>query len=433
MTARRAKHVICLVVFPAAMCWALGAGASADPPDQPFDLREVYSLDLLDSGNAETIAVNGLHSIIVASNSGRRSIDFYMFQPSEDPAVRPLTICGGMTGVPTIFEPTSVAIHPRLPIAFAVTTGATHKDRGRLIGLDLRPERLGSILVLQQTGIWPDSVAISPDGRWLVIANEAEEDDDTPGSIEVVDLGGLDIDACPADQSLPCYELSELPQILEEPAGRCEPEFVAFDPQSRFAAVSCQGNDSVVIVDLQRERPQIVNRIRLTDGAQPDGVAVLASAMGPGGKRGCLIGIAEEGGEGPHGRRTGNAFSLYWVDPDNLASSVALMSRVDVRPWVNPFQPDARLDPEAVLLTYYAGSPFAFLGIERSDSVLCVDIDDPINPKLIAKAQVGSRPELIASVCDQGKLYLLTADEGADGTGSITLLEFQGPDGAAAE
>ena len=425
MLSHSSRTAICLLAVALISCVS-AFSAETDAPPERLSLVPVGRFDLAGAGNAEIVSICKSSGLVVTTNSRRRSIDFRTLRACENPVLDPVSIWAGVNGLPTIFEPTSVAVHPQLPIAFATITGRSKTAPGRLIGIDLRPESMGLAVVSLSTGIGPDSVAVSPNGKWLIIANEAEEDAATGGSIQVVSLDGLNIDGCPADNRLVTFELTELDKRVGSAVGDCEPEFVAFDPLSRFAVVTCQENDCVIVIDLQIERPAIVNTIRLPEGAQPDGVAVLPFVMGPIGSRGCLIGIAEEGGKGVRDGYTGNMVSFCWIDPEKPGSGVALMSRTDVRPWVDPMKPNARLDPEGIVMGYYSGKPFAVVCVERADCVLCLDLTDPMAPKLAGKEPVGSRPEGLAQYSIDGKLYIVAACEGTGGDGTVSLLELRG-------
>ena len=160
--------------------------------------------------------------------------------------------------------PNSVAVHPSLDY-FLVVVGRSGAP-GAVAAYRLSD---GSFLASVAVGIQPDSIAISPDGRWAVVANEAEGvargDAGGPGSLSVIDLARF------RPRSRPSLEVKaiELPSLAGFPgfcAGRTddvarlpidntpatlEPESVAFSADSRYAYVTLQENDGVARLELR--------------------------------------------------------------------------------------------------------------------------------------------------------------------------------------
>jgi DNA-binding beta-propeller fold protein YncE len=363
--------------------------------------------------------------MLLATNARFNRVDGYRVESLTPLKVFPAPDWSSRLGVDN--TPTGLAVHPRLPLAMVVTRGDEKREPGRLIGFDLRKEKLGKRIIDQPLGLGPDSIGISPDGKWALVANEAEKDPTTPGSIWAMDLRGVKVDSSADKKILPIMEISGLASLLGQPAGICEPEFVAFDPQSRFAVVSCQENDAVVLVDLVSSRPAFSGCIRLPAFACPDGVGVLDNITALGRKDWCLIGIAEEGGKiGPH-QRGGNCISFYLVNPQDLSAPALFLSRIDVRTFISPDWPKAdkkRLDPESIVLVHFNDHPLAFVTLERADRVLALDLIDPAHPEFLGTAKVGSRPEGLIVVPSENSLMIITANEGKDSIGQISVTQF---------
>ena len=112
---------------------------------------------------------------------------------------------------------------------------------------------------------------LSPDGRWLLIADEGAGHAATPGSVSVFDLQAW---SPGATEPVPVTRLGSRGRWRGVPDGEVEPEYVAVDPQSRLAAVSCQEQDTILLVDLRAQPPRVAGSFRLGTGAHPDGVAV---------------------------------------------------------------------------------------------------------------------------------------------------------------
>jgi|GEM_PF-901066 len=101
--------------------------------------------------------------------------------------------------VATYGEPTSVAVHPGGEYALVTVADGQNPTvtPGKVLGVSLQDGTLGQIFQDFTVGQVPDSIAIGGDGKWAVVANEAENSDETDeddlitGSIAVLNLTGL--------------------------------------------------------------------------------------------------------------------------------------------------------------------------------------------------------------------------------------------------
>jgi hypothetical protein len=152
----------------------------------------------------------------------------------------------------------SVAVH-RGTVAVAVN-GPVRTGPGRVVFLDAQ----GRFISRVEVGVLPDSVAFSPDGRWVVTANEGEPNEDysidPEGSISVIDMA-------PGPAALTAanvrtigfhrFDTEGLPEGMHiarrgVPASRdIEPEYVAIAADSRTAYVTLQENNGIAVVDLE--------------------------------------------------------------------------------------------------------------------------------------------------------------------------------------
>ncbi len=338
--------------------------ATLDPPGSKFEIVKYHAATRLFAG----------------TDPVDRSVDVMRAESLNPPKWRLIR------RVPVQGTPTSAAFSPDGEVLWAVTADDDVTRRGKLLRVDMQTFEATNWAV----GFNPDSLAASPDGRWVIIANEARRDDTTPGSIGLLDVAARTYS-----------ELPGLDEALGLPLGTIEPEYVAVDEQSRFAAVGCQENDAVVLVDLQSSPPRIAGRVMLTPGAQPDGVDVL----------GDLLAVAEEHGE---------HVSVYRIDAANFTG--ALLARVDVRPLVDPERPDKSRQPESVKLFSWRGRTYCAVGIERGGRALCLDLSRPEHPTLVGHDKVGDRPEGLIVIPDEAGPWVVTADEGKkDERGTVTF------------
>lgn len=396
-----------------------------------MELRVAGTVDIA-AGNCEIISYSQKYAVLAATNPAKEQLNLYAGELLGTGTLAALDCdldADGVQGVPTAGEATSVAVHPYQPVALAVVLGGDGQ-KGRLMGVDIRAETRGRVIIDQQVGYHPDSIGISPDGRWALIACEAEGNPETPGSIWAVDLAGLSVENQEvAGNQLPGKALPGLGDLLGQPVEGIEPEFVAFDPAGRFAVVSCQDNDAIVLVDMAADAPELVGVVRLSEGSQPDGVDVIDGVPGPDGTVGCLIAVAEEGGKLPDGSRGGNSLGLIWLDVGSMGSGGPgelsyRYSSVRVGPLIDPDHPDRRRDPEAVRLVRLGGALYCLLGIERGDVVMCFDLASFARPTLVAIAGTGSRPESMVAIPGESGVMVITANEGDHGRGGCTFLSL---------
>jgi DNA-binding beta-propeller fold protein YncE len=390
-------------------------------------LRRIDTVDV-PAHACEIIAWCASQRLLLSTNALWKTLDIFEADSLNPPRLRALDFCPSepwVGGFWTVGEPTSVAVHPKEPVAFVTALSRLRHRRGRLTAFDLRAGSRGRTLFDLEVGYHPDSVAVSPDGRWAIVACEAECHPDLPGTICAVDLSGLKLDGDWRPDPEACFELTDMAERLDVPPGELEPEFVAFDPASRFAVVTCQENDAAFLVDVRGGRPEVAGVIFLGFLSRPDGAAVLDDIPGPDGRRGCLIAIAEEGGFDAHaGRICGQALTCFWVDPEDLARPVQV-SRVDVRPLLDPEEPQKRRDPEGVSLVRLGTRIYGALAVERGDRLMCFDLSDPTAPDLVGAVRIGDRPEGLIAIPDGEGVLFVTGEEGKYGPGTLSFTRLE--------
>jgi len=330
----------------------------------------------------------------------------------------------GPQGVPFANAITSVAAHPTLPLALVTTIGRHREDRGTITAVDLRAETTGKSLWFAPVGRHPDSIAISPDGRWAVVANEGEGDERAaiaPGSVTVLALHAIDpLMHRNFTGELPAFELDVHDGVAID-AGEVEPEYVALDPRSRFAVVTCQENDAAVVIALDRAEPRVLpSRFYFPAGAEPDGAAILDGLVDPKLGAGALVAFAEEGRFDRDGRWLGQAVSFHWIGPEGEWSRTELLARVALPPIVGR----AHCAPEGVVLARRSDRVLCLVGVERADRVLLFDASDARAPTFLDAASTGKRPEglLLTTLGDRDMVVVCC--EGNEGPGEITFLEL---------
>ena len=352
----------------------------------------------------------------VITDSAQRWVGVYQLPAGDPPRLELLDqdpARPGSQGVVFPTVPTSVAVHPGHGAAFITLLSADSAQPGTLVARALTEAGLGPEVFRAATGFHPDAVTLSPDGRWVLVADEGEGNADTPGSVSVFDLKDW---APGASAPVPVTRLAGLGTWCGVPDGEVEPEYVAVDPRSRLAAVSCQENDTILLVDLRASPPRVAGAFRLSPGAHPDGVAI-AEWQGA-----LLIAVAEEGQKNAEG---GHAVSVWQVDAEHLDRPAVLRARRDVRPLVDPDRPAKGGQPESVVWHVRDGRLGLLVGVERGRCVLLLDLSDPAQPVLVGRAQVGERPEGVAVIEQGGAVLVVTANEGNKEPGTLSLVRWQ--------
>lgn len=369
---------------------------------------------------AEIGAYAPAQKLLIATNDADEMIDLYR--------VKDLASDAALDGVQRIdvedTEPSSVAVHPTRPLAFVVALCGGHTYPGELYVLELDGppgQASGKLVHRQALPPGPDCIAIAPDGRTALVAIEAEENPETPGRILAIDMRKLDETLAGKDK-LHVQEIAGLDKALGIPVGRIEPEYISISDDSKLAAVTCQENDAVVLIDLPAR--EIVGVIRLKACADPDGVAI-TGPLEHAGRRGYLVVAAEEGRKNPKTNvRGGQSVSVHFVPADAPATSLPL-GVLDVRKPLHEL-PGERCDPEGVVLFRLGGTLYCAVGLERKQKALLLDLSDPTRPRCVHVIDVGVRPEgLFAIRLGPNHVCCVVVNEGNGDNGSITFVDLK--------
>jgi uncharacterized protein len=413
---------------------AASVTATAQPPLPTLNVVATYDTGLAANG-AEIISVRHTDGVAVLTNIAG-SVDVLDLSDPTHPVRLRRVLVDTSAGTPN-----SAAVHPHHDY-FLVVTGRAGVT-GRVAAYSLNGEFLGSAA----TGIQPDSVAISPNGQYAVIANEAEAVEEGnnggSGSLTLVDLKSLQVTQLPfaaitgvtgisTDRTDDIGEIS-----IDNTPGTIEPESVAFSGNSRFAYVTLQENNAVLQLNLKTLAMHTIgvgtvshladtstaggyNPIdTLTTFREPDGIAV--------DKTGRFFVTADEGdtknGAGNSGVRGGRTVSVF------DASSGALLGDTgnqidDVANSIGLY-PDSRsnrggTEPEVLDLTDHRGRTLVAVGLERGNAVALIDVSDPTKPTVFAIAPTGVGPEGVKFVKRGSRLFVVCANEVS---GTVTVLE----------
>jgi len=203
-----------------------------------------------DEGAAEIVAYHGGSKKAFAINGEKAVVSVLdVSDPAAINAVSEIPV--GDHGK----EFTCVAVSGDL---IAVCAAAEDKQAtGKVVIMDLK----GTVLAALPAGALPDNLSFSPDGKFLVVANEGEPNDeytnDPEGSVTVVEVAA---DASKSKATQVTFAGLEAPEGVRvfgpnaTLAQDLEPEYVAFSADSKTAYIACQENNAIAVVDLASKK-----------------------------------------------------------------------------------------------------------------------------------------------------------------------------------
>tara|TARA_E500000305_G_scaffold97352_1_gene88171 strand:+ start:50794 stop:52461 length:1668 start_codon:yes stop_codon:yes gene_type:complete len=173
---------------------------------------------------------------------------------------------------PQLFKSVDLAELGSKPNSITVKGGviaaALSSDPKQEPGLVVFLSPSGEVLKTVHVGSEPDMLTISPDGHWLITANEGEATKDytrnPEGSVSLIDLKdgvAAVTDASVVHIDFTAYnDKSKLPSGVRvfgknaTPAQDFEPEYIAVSPDSKTAWVSLQEANAFAIIDLETSK-----------------------------------------------------------------------------------------------------------------------------------------------------------------------------------
>ncbi|MAW57721.1 MAG: alkaline phosphatase [Oceanospirillales bacterium TMED33] len=150
---------------------------------------------------------------------------------------------------------TAVAVHGDLVAASIKVKPADAAGMVKLF------DSKGALLATFETGALPDNVAFSPDGRYLLTANEGEPSDDysvdPEGGFTLIDLASGPQNAAVTQIGLTDFDVPTGARIVKPGqsfAADAEPEYVAFSADGSTAYVTLQENNAVAVIDINAKK-----------------------------------------------------------------------------------------------------------------------------------------------------------------------------------
>lgn len=441
----KAGYWIALAMIASLPFATLGA---EDPKTPQLVLRATYDTGLGSAGS-EIISIRHTDGIGALTNVAG-SVDVLDLSDPLNPRLLHRVEIGTEFGTPN-----SVAVHPHHDY-FLVAIGRP-ASTGLVAAYRLSD---GAFLASANVGTQPDSIAIAPNGKHAVVANEAEgvpsqggmpSQNGGEGSLSIVDLthfngvttGSLSIThvALPALTGVDGVstqrtdDLARLP--VDNTPATLEPESVTFSKNSRFAYVTFQENNAVVQVDVRTEQLTFFGLGQTSHAAdlQVNGfyqpVEVLTAFREPDGialdQTGRFFVTADEGdtrnAAGVAGPRGGRTVSVFDAKTGVILGDTG--SQLDDEAANAGIYPDTRSnrggsEPEGLDLTHHRGMTLVGVTLERANAVALIDVSQPTAPAVIDMKGVDTAPEGIQFFRRDRRLFAAVANEVA---GTVSILE----------
>ena len=220
-----------------------------------ISLLSSFKLGSFDKGAAEIVAYDAKTQQAFVTNSENSTIDIISIaEPSKPSLVSSIDL-------KQFGSPTSVAVNKKL---VAVTlTPANKQDNGTLAIYDTK----GILLNSFKTGSLPDMVTFTPNGRYILVANEGEPNDeytvDPEGSISILKLTKnikkLDQSSIKTADFKDFNQSNLDPSIRvfgknASPAQDFEPEYITVSENSKTAWVSLQENNALAVISINEAK-----------------------------------------------------------------------------------------------------------------------------------------------------------------------------------
>lgn len=214
------------------------------------------------SGSSEIVAYDKTSKRLFIANSVGRRLDIVNFTNPSAPSSITAVDISALGGI------NSVAV--RDGVVAVALEGLNPQAEGRVAFFDLN----GALQKLVTVGAMPDMLAFSPNGRYIVTANEGEPNSystggvDPEGSVSIIDISGGVAGLSQANVSTVGFSSLNGQRDALRAAGvriygrsgnvangstvaqDLEPEYVSFTPDSRFAYVTLQENNALAVIDL---------------------------------------------------------------------------------------------------------------------------------------------------------------------------------------
>ena len=378
---------------------------------------------LVELTSAEIITASEDGKTLIYSDSPHQSLGFVdIRQPSKPKALGALPLDG---------EPTSVAVRGKYLLAVINTSESFTNPSGYLgvfplVACAADPSACTPEIKIPLGG-QPDSIAISPDGRYAAIVIENERDEEVTvngveGGLPQLPAGGLKVvtfDGAPANWTVRAADLTGLSAYAPEDP---EPEFVNINALN-VAVVSLQENNHFALVHLptakvikdfpagevdlknvDADNEGVLDPVYALDSVprEPDAVAWMGPLAFASANEGDLFG-------GSRG------FSIFGVNGQVLFDSG---TEVEYAALAHGHYPEDRADnkgveTEGAAFAHYGHDDYLFIGAERGNFVAVYKQEGLTRPRFIQLLPSGIGPEGLLPIPKRNLLVIASEEDEA--------------------
>ena len=320
-----------------------------------------------DAPRAEISAFDAGSKRLFSINLNLRQLDILDLSAPETPVLVQTVPLGG--------KPNSVAV--RRGVVAVALEGTQKTDPGSVKFFNTS----GMFLNQLSVGALPDMLTFSPNGRWLLVANEGEPNSynqvdsvDPEGSVSIIEiredvtsLTQLDVRTAGFDPAIPQENASSIRVFGPNAtlAKDLEPEYITVSKDSRTAWVTLQENNAIAVLDIRSATFTKIVGLGFKDHLQPNNQLDASDRDVPGSSNSGIINI-----------RNWPVLGMY--QPDSIASYRAkgktylvMANEGDARDYAG-FSEEARvgslaLDPASFAVQGYPDVTTGTSGLRNND------------------------------------------------------------------
>ncbi|MCC2614951.1 esterase-like activity of phytase family protein [Aestuariibacter halophilus] len=380
---------------------------------------------------AEIAAVNDDGTVVVYTDSPLEVVGFVDINDPANPQALGTVALNG--------EPTSVAVKGAYALVGVNTSADYINVSGALAVIDIASQTEVTRLDL---GGQPDSVAVSPDGQFAVIAIENERDEDLgdgappqmpAGTLAIVDLSGTT-----QEWSVSFVDMTGLADLYGDDP---EPEYVDIN-NDNIAVVTLQENNHIVLVDLQdgsvlnhfsagavdltqvdtEEEEAFISQTDSLSGVlrEPDGVTWLSNDYFVTANEGDL-----DGGS--------RGFTVFNTAGDVIYEAGNTLEHLTARVGHYPDERSGNKgnEPENAEFGVFGDERYLFVNAERASLVFVYDVADLTRPVLKQVLPAATAPEGALAIPSRN-LLVVASEEDNRGDKQRSVLNIYAYQNAAA-
>lgn len=253
------RILLCLFLLNGLLLISCTKGLEPVPADEDaYSIAAIGSIDIGDAGAAEITAYDPLtQKLFVVNNSGTNRIDVVDLSNPAKPVFLQAIGLGTYGGLVN-----SLDIHNG-KLAAAIEA-VVKTDPGKVVIFNCTDYTEQKVI---QVGSLPDMVTYSPDGRYLLTANEGEPNDnysiDPPGTVSIIrvqdySVSTIDFSAFAGSRAaLSAQGLRIFGPGLDFTRD-LEPEYITVSDDSRTAWVTLQENNAIARIDIENRKVESI-------------------------------------------------------------------------------------------------------------------------------------------------------------------------------